>query len=447
MNPPINPRAEIADSPLGKFHFRLGALMAAVLFFDGYDLFNGAYAAPYVKVHWQLGPVQLGSLLSVGIIGLALGSVSVGYIADRIGRRAMTIAALWLVSIGSFVLAAVVDSFETFVATRLLLGIGLGMLTPLALTYLNEWTPRHAANRFASTIFLIGFAGGGVAAGLIGIFLAPSFGWRALYWVGSLSIVITLICQFRLPESIQFLSARKRLEEVRAALINFRPDRAEIYQSATVFDNFETDTPKDHARHWSVLRSSNTIKLWLIGALSLFSIHGLTNWLPTVMIARGASITVAFSLGILVMLMQMCGGFATAFFADKINNRRIIIAIFFFCGGSAMLAFSLGNTIITMTVLIALAAFFIFGAQTVLNNFTALSYETPVRATGTGLAVGIARIGGVLGPFVIGVIQKLGGSFFVVFGILCTALILAAILVLLCEPELSDTSPSSAAPH
>lgn len=400
-----------------------------------------------MKVEWQLGPVQLGTLLSAGILGLALGSVSVGYIADRIGRRAMTIAALWLVSIGSMVLATLVHNFEAFVAVRLLLGIGLGMLTPLALTYLNEWAPRKAANRFSSTIFLLGFATGGVAAGLIGIFLAPLFGWRSLYVVGSLSVLVTLICHFWLPESIQFLSVHKRWDQVRVALTNFRPDRAAAYRAAKEFGTVEAGIATPPASLRSVLYSWNTVKLWLVSALSLFAIHGLTNWLPTVMIAKGASITVAFSLGILVMLMQMCGGFATALIADKIHNRRLVMAIFFLSGGLAMLAFSLGGTVATMMVLIALAAFFIFGAQTVLNNFTALSYETRVRATGTGLAVGVARVGGVLGPFIIGVVQKLGGSFFVVFGILCAALLLAAALILLCKRELSDDLARSPMPH
>jgi MFS family permease len=420
---------EIAAAPFGRFHLLLGLLIGLVLFFDGYDLFNGAYVAPYVRAEWSLEPVQLGVLLSAGICGLAVGSLSVGYFADWIGRRAAMLCALWLVTIASALMAVVVHAFVPFLIVRLVLGCGVGMLSPLCLTYINEWAPRRSANRFATTIFVVGFAGGGIGAGLAGIFLAPQFGWRALYAGGALSFIVTLACHRWLPESMQFLAVKKRWVDLNAILVVFRPERAAIYRATTEYSGMSGPAPRAGLGSLrALLMSRSTLVIWIVGALSLFCVHGLTNWLPTVFIDKGASTTAAFSLGIMAMVAQIIGGLGTAYLADRWRNRRLVMSVGFAAAAVSALALGLASTLPAMTLLLALATLFLFGAQAVLNNFTAVSYPTSVRATGMGLA-------GVLGPLAIGVLQGIWPSTFAVFLLLAIVLAAAALVIMLAPPE------------
>jgi MFS family permease len=145
----IDVHEELADARAGSFHWRLGAIMGLLTLFDGYDTFNPAYVIHYVAGPWGLKAGQAGLLISSGLIGFLLGAAVHGVAADRFGRRGTLLAGLWITSIFTVLTALLANSFASFCALRLLTGLGLGVLLPLATTYINELAPRRVANTFA----------------------------------------------------------------------------------------------------------------------------------------------------------------------------------------------------------------------------------------------------------------------------------------------------------
>lgn len=437
--PVIDVAAEMREAPLSRFHIRFAVLIGAILFLDGYDLFNAAYVAPYVRKAWDLGAPQIGLMLSIGLAGLAAGALIQGPLADRFGRRAITLSAVWLLGVASLCLAFFAHSFVVFCAIRLALGVALGMLSPLAFVYINEWAPSRCANRYATLAFVLPFSLGGIFAGLAGLFVAPEWGWRALYLIGGLSVPVALIAHAMLPESVRFLAAKERWAEVARILSRARPDRAQAYVGAR-FDSGEA--VGRHGGFASLLGPhylKTTLAIWVAGALSLLCIHGLTGWLPSIVLAEGSGVRTAFGYGSLLMTMQIFGGLAGGWLADRFGRIRVI------CWGwvgGALSLIALAASLHTPFALIAVGAtgFFIFGAQAVMNNHIAMSYETGLRSTAVGVAVAVNRIGGVAGPMLIGFTQGLPAALWATLGMLAAAQLLAAL-------TLWGTSRRSRAPH
>jgi MFS family permease len=398
---------ELATAKVGPLHLILAAMMGALTFFDGYDTFNPAYVIHYVAGPWGLAPGQAGLLVSSGLVGFLTGAAGHGLVADRFGRRGTLLGGLWITNIFTLATALFADSFASFCTLRVLTGIGLGVLMPLATTYINELAPRRVVNVFSLWGVALGWALGGTFAGLVGVFLTPLFGWRVLYWVGSLSILLSLVLHVTLPESVKFLALQKRGEEIKALLARLRPERAELY----VQSQFAFPEAASHENSVMGLLTPRyrrvTLTIWLGAFLSLFCIFGLTGWIPTVMMQRGESFSTSFGFGALIQVMSFIGGLVCGHIADRTGSSRWILARWWAFGGISVLSLVFFNVHVLNLVCTAAAGFFIIGAQYVLNNFAAASYETNFRATGVGMELSVGRVGAILGPFVVGTLQQL----------------------------------------
>lgn len=403
----IDVNNELAEAKLSPLHRGLGAMMALLTFFDGYDTFNPAYVIHYVVGPWGLAPGQAGLLVSSGLVGFLVGAAAHGIVADRYGRRVTLLGGLWITS--AFTLATPIfgDSFFSFCLIRVLTGIGLGVLLPLATTYINELAPRRLANTFSLWGVALGWAAGGTFAGIVGVFLTPTFGWHVLYWIGTLSIPLTIVLHFILPESVKFLAARHRIDEIKALLSRLRPERAAVYANARLEVHTAPVRKNPIAALLAPAYRRKTLTIWTAAFLSLFCIFGLTGWIPTVMMKRGETFAASFGFGALMQVMSFLGGLACGYFADRRGMSRGVLSAWWAIGGLAVLALIPFNIQIVNIIAVAAAGFFIIGAQFVLNNFTAASYETDVRATGVGMMLSVGRVGAILGPFVAGELQQM----------------------------------------
>src|SRR3981081_3593056 len=219
----IDVHEELAEAKAGAFHWRLGAIMGLLTLFDGYDTFNPAYVIHYVAGPWGLKAGQAGLLISSGLVGFLLGAALHGVAAERFGRRGALLAGLWITSIFTLLTALLANSFASFCALRLLTGLGLGVLLPLATTYINELAPRRVANTFALWGVALGWATGGTLAGVVGVFATPALGWQSLYWIGSLSFLLLPFMHLMLPGSPEFLASPGRRKNMRGMLGQLRP--------------------------------------------------------------------------------------------------------------------------------------------------------------------------------------------------------------------------------
>lgn len=436
----IDVHEELAEARVGGFHWRLGAIMGLLTLFDGYDTFNPAYVIHYVAGPWGLKAGQAGLLISSGLVGFLIGAAVHGVAADRFGRRGTLLAGLWITSIFTLLTAVLANSFISFCTLRLLTGLGLGVLLPLATTYINELAPRRVANTFALWGVALGWAAGGTLAGVVGVFATPSLGWESLYWIGSLSFLLLPFLHVMLPESPKFLAMEGRVAEIRAMLAKLRPERAHIYASATLAPDTNKASGNLILELLQPRYRRTTIAIWATAFLSLFCIFGLSGWIPTVMIQRGETFAASFGFGALMQVMSFIGGLALGHLVDRFGHNRRLLGLWWGLGGCAVLTLVFFNDHVVNVTCVAAAGFFIIGAQFVLNNFTAAAYDTNVRATAVGMELSVGRVGAILGPFVAGALQQNYQSSLPMFVSIGLAALAAGGIVLLANRSSSEAN-------
>ncbi|WP_438393125.1 MFS transporter [Caballeronia sp. DA-9] len=431
----IDVRQEIEEARLGGFHIRLGVMVSLILLFDGYDLYNSAYIVHYVAGPWGLSASSIGIMLSSGLAGFAVGSAVSGLLGDRFGRRRILLLGCWGSGLMSVVIALFANSLGSYIVLRVIMGLALGLLMPLAITYINEIAPARSSNVFTSLFFSLGWVSGSSSAGLIAAWLTPHYGWQSLYYVGGVALVFALMIQLWLPESPRFLASRGRWEEVKPLLYRLRPERAAIY----AIGHFATGGAISHRSPLGLLLSRDyrlrTVSFWAAGALSLFSAYGLSGWLPTLMLKRGETLSSSFAYGSLFAGMAVAGGLISGFIADRVGDRRRVISASYLVG-AVMVALLAWATDRTMTLLaIAGAGAFVVGSQIVLNNLVAATYPTEMRGTGVGVFLGLSRIGAMFGPAVAGILQQWFGGPGIMFAAIIAALMVTSMLVLTVGPS------------
>src|SRR3989440_12329828 len=351
----IDLHEELAEAKVGKFHWRLGAIMGLLTLFDGYDTFNPAYVIHYVAKPWGLQAGQAGLLISSGLVGFLLGAAFHGVAADRFGRRGTLLAGLWITSVFTLFTAVLANSFVSFCALRLLTGLGLGVLLPLATTYINELAPRRVANTFALWGVALGWAAGGTLAGIVGVFATPVLGWTSLYWIGSLSFLLLPFMHFMLPESPKFLALQGRVDEIRDMLTKLRPERANVYKSAEITVGPEEKPVNSVAVLLQAKYRRTTFAIWATAFLSLFCIFGLSGWIPTVMIQRGETFAASFGFGALMQIMSFIGGIALGHLVDRFGHNRGLLGLWWVLGGCAVLTLVFLNDLLVIVTFCAAA--------------------------------------------------------------------------------------------
>ena len=421
---------ELAGAAVTPLHMTLGVVVTLITLFDGYDTFNPAYVIHYVMQPWGLAPGQAGLLVSSGLVGFLFGAIGHGMVADRYGRRNTLLAGLWIVNVLTLLTALFATSFASFCGLRFLTGLGLGVLLPLGTTYINELAPQRISNSFSLWGVTLGWSLGGVFAGLVGVFLTPAYGWQILYFAGTLSIPLTLVVHAVLPESPKFLAAHGRLDELRALMRRLRPDRSAVYASAA-FRSADSEAPRNTIAALLAPRYRRvSLTIWITAFLTLFAIFGLVGWIPTVMIQRGETFASGFGFGALMQALSFIGGLTLATLADRgIAATPRLLCAWWIVGGVAVGSLVFVNGHAFNVAMVAVAGFCVIGAQHVLNNFTANSYETGFRASGVGMELGVGRVGAILGPFVTGLLQQATGGPEAVFWAIGGAAIVAALVI------------------
>jgi MFS family permease len=423
----IDVHEELADATITRFHRQLAATLGALTLFDGYDTFNPAYVIHYVMHPWNLKAGQAGLLVSSGLVGFLIGAAVHGLVADRIGRRVTLLGGLWVASIFTLATPILGTSFWSFCTIRFLTGLGLGVLLPLATTYINELAPRQVANTYAIWGVGLGWAVGGSLAGVVGVLMTPDFGWKSLYWIGCLSFLLIPILYFTLPESVKFLALAGRTDEIKTILSRLRPQQAARYRDARISVDSQVTTGAATAMLLSERYRRTTLSIWTSAFFCLFCIFGLSGWIPTVMIQRGETFAASFGFGALMQIAGFLGGLACGHISDWRGSRRAMIVLWWSLGaGSVFTLVFLNNHLINLFFVTA-AGFFIIGGQFVLNNFTANVYETRVRATAVGMELSVGRVGAILGPWVTGLLQEHYSGFTAMFLAITVAALIAAL--------------------
>ncbi|MBQ7493068.1 MAG: MFS transporter [Selenomonadaceae bacterium] len=419
----------LENLPVGSFHYKLLVVTGLGWLFDSMDTGLISFVLPILAREWGLTPEQVGWIGSVGLIGMALGAVLAGTIADRFGRKNVFAATVILYSVATG-LCAVAWSYESLLTFRFLVGFGLGGELPVAATLMSEYAPSHLRGRFI--VLLESFWGvGWLVAALISYLLIPRFGWQVAFIIGALPALYVFLIRLHMPESIRYLISKGKVDEARQIILNLEK---KLGVASKPFDNdfVEEATPifkLNVFTLWTKTFRVRTLMLWIAWFGSVFSYYGIFMWLPSIVFAQGFEVVKTFEY-VLIMTLAQLPGYITAAFLVDIIGRRYTLSIFLLMSG--VCAYFFGNATVSYELLAwgAAMSFFNLGAWGVIYTYTPELYPTAIRALGSGWAAGFGRIGGMLAPMLVGVLLVSGAQMNSIFLMFASVFVVVSLIVL-----------------
>jgi AAHS family 4-hydroxybenzoate transporter-like MFS transporter len=396
----VDVAAFIDAQPVGAFQIKLLLTCAAVLFLDGFDTQAIGYVAPALAKDLGLGRGMLGPVFSAGLFGLMIGALLFGPLADRVGRKKIIIFSTLAFGLGALATAFVRD-VNTLLAIRFLTGLGLGGAMPNAIAMTSEFNPRRRRATMVMVMF-VGFSIGAALGGLLAAALIPQFGWRSVFVVGGVApLLLTPILAMRLPESVRFLALTGRADQRVAELLALVDPKAVFAPGTRFVVNEPALAGLPVAHLFQGGRTAATLLLWVVFFMSLLDLYLLSNWLPTVLNDLGASVSTAVVAGSMLQVGGVVGTLALGSVIDRFSFRALALVYFIAVFAVAAIG-QLGHSIFFVTVAIFVAGFCIVGGQIAANALAAGFYPTSIRATGVGWALGVGRVGSIVGPLVAG---------------------------------------------
>ncbi|PFD51385.1 MFS transporter [Bacillus cereus] len=371
--------------------------------FDAMDVGMLSFVMVALQKDWGLSTQEMGWIGSINSIGMAVGALIFGILSDKIGRKSVFIITLLLFSIGSG-LTALTTTLAMFLVLRFLIGMGLGGELPVASTLVSESVEAHERGKIV--VLLESFwAGGWLIAALISYFVIPKYGWEVAMVLSAVPALYALYLRWNLPDSPRFQKVEKR---------------------PSVIENIKSV--------WSGEYRKATIMLWILWFCVVFSYYGMFLWLPSVMVLKGFSLIKSFQYVLIMTLAQLPGYFTAAWFIERLGRKFVLVTYLIGTACSAYL-FGVADSLTVLIVAGMLLSFFNLGAWGALYAYTPEQYPTVIRGTGAGMAAAFGRIGGILGPLLVGYLVASEASLSLIFTIFCGSILIGVFAVIILGQE------------
>lgn len=395
---PVNAGARLDRLPISSFHRRIFFLIAAGMFFDGYDLYVGTNVLGAVVQSKFATLDQVPQFISLTFIGLTIGSLVTGFIGDRYGRRFTYQFNLMIFGLAS-IAAAFAPDMRTLNILRFVMGLGLGAEIVVGYSTMTEFVPPSTRGRwlaFMSFIVVFGLPATAVLAYLI----IPTYGWRPMFVICGLGSLIVWYLRKSLPESPRWLETQGRNAEAEALMQAIEKEAATAGplpppKQAKPVPAFTTAS----------LISPALLPSMVVGSVVLIVINtlifGFVQWLPTFFVQQGLSITKSFGYTLVIILGSPIGCAIGAFSCDYFGRKPSLIA-------AAIATIVLGaiypfmhepTVFLTIGFLLIVAIYvqvaILFGV------YTPELFPTEVRLRANGICNTIGRAATIVSPFVV----------------------------------------------
>jgi MFS transporter, putative metabolite:H+ symporter len=441
-----NSISERLDSlPTTRFHRKLLLVSGFGWLFDAMDVGIISFVAAALVTQWKLHPYEVGYIVSAGFVGMFAGAAVAGILADRFGRKPLFQSTLLIYSLATG-LCALANGLGMLLGIRFLVGLGLGGELPVASTLVSELSP--VRRRGLMIVLLESFwAYGWILAAIIGYFVIPPFGWRVAFLIGTVPAFYVLLLRRGIPESPRFLAARGRLDEAEAVMeqmqaASTRAGPASVAKTRHAGESSIEQTSIKRGR-WAELFQGilgrRTLMLWILWFGIVFSYYGIFTWLPSLLRARYPLVT-SFEYTLIITLAQVPGYFSAAFLVERWGRKLTLVTYLLACAVGAYFFRSAGSAPMVI-VWGSVISFFNLGAWGVVYTYTPELYPTRIRGSGAGSAAAFGRIGGIVGPYLVGLLLPTwGASISAIFIMFAAVFFVIAVVVLILGEETRGVS-------
>ncbi len=429
--------ARLERLPLTSYQRGIFGIIATAWFFDSMDLAALTFVLGSIRQTFQLSTAEAGLLSSMSFLGMFLGAASAGLLADRFGRARVFQVSMIFWGLGSL-FCGLSSTVTMFGASRLLLGFGMGMEFPVAQSMVSEIMP--AANRGRYIALLEGFWPiGFIVSGLLSYWVLSVADWHWVFILQAIPALFVLVIRRYVPESPRWLASHGLSERADATIreierkVSERLDDKALppvppQQAAAI-----SDGGGGIASLFTGIYARRTTMLWALWFFALLGFYGLTTWLGALLQAKGFPVTKSVFYTILISLAGIPGFLFSAWLVEAWGRKATLI-LNLLAGAAACYVYGSAADQTQLIVAGLCMQFFLFGMWSALYAYTPELYPTRIRATGTGFASAIGRVGSLIGPYVIGIILPTAGQAGV-FALGAGAFVIAALAVLILGEE------------
>lgn len=363
--------------------------------FDAADVALLSFIMPLLKKEMLLTDGQVGLVSSITTVGMIIGAILFGYLADKFGKKNIIIITLLLFSISNLALA-LTQNLPQFLLVRFITGIGLGGELPVATTIIADSFSGHRRSKMLILVDSF-WAIGWILASLLAFLFMPVYGWRPTVIITSIMALYTLVIRRHLPEQTN----------VKNEKLNLKVAFSQIWS-------------KDFRRA--------TICLSILWFIIMFTYYGMFLWLPSVLIKRGFSVVHSFKYTLLMSFAQLPGYFLAAYLMGKLSRKKVLAI---YLTGTIIGAFMFATAQSEFLVVFSscVLSFFTLGAWGIMIALTPTQYPLETRGVGIGFTQSIGRIGATIGPYLIGFSLGLGISVSTVFFYFVVGLVIGIIVL------------------
>lgn len=383
---------------------KLLAIAGVGWLFDALDVGILSFVIAALAVEWNLTPTEMGWIGSINSIGMAVGALVFGLMADRFGRKSVFMWTLVIFSVASG-LSAATTTLAAFMVLRFFVGMGLGGELPVASTLVSESVAPKERGRVV--VLLESFwAGGWLLAAIISYFVIPTYGWRVALILTAIPAFYAIYLRISLPDSPKYEANKTKRQ--------------------SIWKNIQSVWKKEYAK--------STLMLWIVWFMVVFSYYGMFLWLPSVMVMKGFSMIQSFEYVLIMTLAQLPGYFTAAWIIEKVG-RKFVLSLYLLGTAVSALTFGFADTTAMLLVSGMFLSFFNLGAWGALYAYTPENYPTIIRGTGSGMAASVGRLGGIFGPLLVGVLTARSVDISSIFTIFTIAIVIAIIAIIFLGKE------------
>nr|WP_243457890.1 aromatic acid/H+ symport family MFS transporter [Serratia proteamaculans] len=421
----IDVRTLINDRPLCGYQKLIILLGFIVVALDGFDITLMGFIAPELKSEWGVSNQQLGMVMSAALVGLTLGALLSGPLADWLGRKVIIINSVFFFGVWTLV-TAFSHTIDQMIFFRFMTGLGLGAAMPNVGTLISEYAPEKKRS-FIITVVFCGFTFGAALGGFAASWVIPQMGWHALLLLGGILPLLSVpLLIVKLPESVRFLVTKRASKQRIGKIVE------KLAPGSTDANTHYTLPPRVATGKGSMQivisrqYRFGSLMLWLGYFMALFLVYLLGSWLPTLVKGIGMSVAQA---AVITALYQAGGTFGSLFagwLMDRVNPHRAL-GVIYLLGAAFTLSIGLASHSSLMLGVLALACgFCLNGANTGMNALSAHYYPTEARATGSSWMHGVGRIGAILSAFAGAEMLALGWGFDRIFTLIAIPALITA---------------------
>ena len=422
-------QAFINRHPFSKYQWMILVLCFVTVAMDGFDTAIIGFIASDLVQEWGVQKSDLGPVMSAALVGLAVGALTAGPMADRIGRKKVLVLSI-LVFGGFSLITAFATSLTQLTVLRFLTGLGLGAAMPNAATLMSEYAPERRRALLVNLMF-VGFPIGSSMGGFISAWMIPHYGWQSVLILGGvMPLILAVALIFLLPESARYLAVKNQPQQHIARILR----RIAPLPDNTHFVLQEAGQVKEKSALGVIFSPRylvGTVMLCLTYFMGLLIFYLLTSWLPLLIRETGATLSQASVITALFPLGGGIGVLVLGALMDKMNPNKVVAVGYLLTGVFVCLVGFSTHSLVLMGVMVFIAGTIMNGAQSSMPALAAGFYPTQGRATGVAWMLGLGRFGGILGAFSGAFLMQAELSFKTIFALLAIPAVLSAIALMI----------------